>query len=68
MSEKALDELLTTNEAAQRVNVPAATLRFWRHQSRGPRSFRLGRRVMYKAADLDRWVQAQYESGTGGVA
>ena len=65
MSEKALDELLTTNEAAQRVNVPAATLRWWRHQSRGPRSFRLGRRVMYKVADLDAWVDAAYAQSVG---
>lgn len=62
---ESVDQLLTTNEAAEVLHTPAATLRWWRHQGTGPRSFRLGaRRVMYKKADLLSWLQSQYDAGT----
>ena len=53
--------LLTLDEAAELLRTPAATLRYWRHIGTGPSSFRIGRRVMYRAEDLDRWVDAQRE-------
>jgi predicted DNA-binding transcriptional regulator AlpA len=55
------DELILTEEAAQIVRLPAATLRYFRHAGKGPRSFRLGRRVVYKRSDLRAWIQEQYE-------
>ena len=45
-------ELLTITEAAELLRAPVATLRYWRHLGTGPRSFRLGRRVLYRADDL----------------
>jgi DNA-binding transcriptional MerR regulator len=45
-------ELLTIAEAAELVRAPVATLRCWRHLGTGPRSFRLGRRVLYRRDDL----------------
>jgi predicted DNA-binding transcriptional regulator AlpA len=36
-----------------------ATLRYWRHLGTGPRSFRLGRRVVYRLADVGAWIEAQ---------
>ena len=41
-------KLLTITEAASIVRAPVATLRYWRHLGTGPRSFRLGRRVLYR--------------------
>ena len=52
-------ELLTITEAAALVRAPVATLRYWRHQGVGPRSFRAGRRVLYKAVDVRAWIDAQ---------
>ncbi|MDK3258893.1 helix-turn-helix domain-containing protein [Blastococcus capsensis] len=52
-------ELLTIAEAAQLLRTPVATLRFWRHRNTGPRSFRLGRRVLYRRDDLHDWIGAQ---------
>ncbi len=40
--------------------LPVATLRYWRHRGTGPRSFRLGRRVLYRADDLHSWIDAQH--------
>ena len=54
-------QLLTLPEAAARLRAPVATLRYWRHLGIGPDSFRLGRRVMYRQADVDRWVAARHD-------
>ena len=51
-------ELLTIAEAAELLRVPVATLRYWRHLEAGPRSFRLGRRVLYRHSDLHDWIDA----------
>jgi hypothetical protein len=39
---------------------PVATLRYWRHLRTGPRSFRLGRRVLYRRDDLTAWIDDQH--------
>ena len=54
-------QLLTLAEAAARLRTPVATLRYWRHLGIGPHSFRLGRRVVYRRDDLDRWITAQHD-------
>jgi exodeoxyribonuclease V alpha subunit len=48
----------------RQVQVPlevleAVTVRHWRHLGTGPRSFRLGRRVLYRRDDLRAWIDAQ---------
>ena len=54
-------ELLTITEAADITRAPLATLRYWRHLGIGPRSFRLGRRVVYRRSDLQDWITAQQD-------
>jgi excisionase family DNA binding protein len=54
-------ELLTITEAADVLRTPVATLRYWRHLGTGPRSLRLGRRVLYRRDDLRAWIEAQRE-------
>ena len=51
--------LLTLPEAAELLRAPVATLRYWWHLGAGPRSFRLGRRVVYRLADVRAWIEAQ---------
>ena len=51
--------LLTLPEAAAYLRTPIATLRSWRHLGAGPLGFRLGRRVMFRRDDLDRWLTDQ---------
>ena len=58
-------ELLTITEAAELLRAPVATLPYWRHLGTGPRSFRLGRRVLYRSDDLHSWIDAQHrQAGT----
>ncbi len=52
-------ELLTIADAAALLRAPVATLRYWRHLRTGPRSFRLGRRVLYRRDDLHDWIDHQ---------
>jgi excisionase family DNA binding protein len=49
-------ELLTVEEAAAVLRTPVATLRYWRHLGGGPDGFRLGRHVVYRREDVNRWV------------
>lgn len=64
-----MSETMTLVEVAQEQRISPATLRYWRHRGEGPKSFKLGRRVMYKRADVEAWVQAQYDAAdTGDVA
>ena len=59
-------DLLTIAEAADCLRTPVATLRYWRHRDIGPRSFRLGRRVLYRRDDLHSWIAAQQDRDGSG--
>ena len=61
-------DLLTIAEAAKLLPAPVATLRYWRHRNTGPRSFRLGRRVLYRRDDLHAWIAAQRERAVASDA
>ena len=61
-------DLLTIDEAAGILRTPKATLRDWRHLGTGPRSFRLGRRVLYRADDLHEWITAQHDNDGPNLA
>jgi hypothetical protein len=60
-------DLLTIEEAVTILRTPKAILRFWRHLGTGPHSFRLGRRVLYRANDLHQWVNAQADDEHGSA-
>jgi excisionase family DNA binding protein len=47
---------MTTGEVAELVRAPAETVRYWRHVGRGPRSFKIGRKVLYARSDVERWI------------
>lgn len=51
--------LLTPAEVAERLRVSTRTLEFWRHQGRGPAFVRLGKRVRYRADDVEGFIDAQ---------
>jgi predicted DNA-binding transcriptional regulator AlpA len=53
------EKRLSTAETAEYLRLSAATLRWYRHAGIGPRSYRLGRRVFYDAADVRAWEEAQ---------
>jgi hypothetical protein len=42
-----VQEYLTTQEVATKLRASPETVRFWRHINKGPKSFKVGRRVLY---------------------
>jgi excisionase family DNA binding protein len=51
-------KFLTTAEVAELLRTPLETVRFWRHIGKGPASFKVGRRVLYEAADVEAFIAA----------
>ena len=51
-------EFMTSAEVAQLTRAPESTVRYWRHCGTGPQSFRVGRRVIYRRAEVDQWIAA----------
>ena len=63
-----MTKYLTTPEVADLCRHPPETVRYWRHVGTGPRSFRLGRRVVYRVGDLRAWIDAQADASDAGAA
>ncbi|MBM7519178.1 helix-turn-helix transcriptional regulator [Nocardioides nitrophenolicus] len=61
-------DLLTTEEVAALLRKSPATCRYYRHIGIGPRSFRLGRRVVYRRCDVLVWLEQQYQQNNSEVA
>lgn len=55
------DRLLTVSEVAEMTRLPATTLRYFRHEgTKGPKSAKLGRRVVYRESDVLAWIEAAF--------
>lgn len=48
---------LTTQEVADLLRTPAETVRYWRHIGKGPKSFKVGRRVLYAIEDVELFIE-----------
>ena len=62
------NELLTTAEVAVITRAPVSTVRYWRHLGTGPRSFRLGRRVVYRRQEVEQWLREHEMSDASATA
>jgi len=51
-----MSEYLLTAEVAEMLRTPVESVRYWRHIGKGPPSFKVGRRVLYDAADVQVWL------------
>lgn len=50
------DQLLTIEEAAKYLRTTPSTLRYWQGIGKGPRSFKLGVRRLYRQSALDQFI------------
>lgn len=57
MSEDAR-EFLTPQEVSDKIRTPVDTLYWWRHANKGPKSFKVGRRVLYAREDVEAFIAA----------
>ena len=53
------DTLYFATDPALRSIAPASTMAHWRCEGRGPAYVKIGPKVAYKGADLNRWIEAQ---------
>lgn len=51
-----MPKYLTISEVAELVRAPIETVRYWRHVGKGPKSFKVGRRVLYAIEDVEAWI------------
>jgi len=58
--------LMNTREVAELTTLPAASLRYMRHNNAGPASFKLGRRVVYRRDDVNAWIASQFDETVRG--
>lgn len=56
--------LFNTKKMAERLNVAPGTLAKWRVYGQGPRYIKIGRKVAYHEADVDRWLEDQRRTST----
>lgn len=49
-------QYLTTEEVAELLRTTPETCRYWRHIGKGPASFKVGRRVLYAADDVEAFI------------
>ena len=62
-----ISELLDEKQTAKKLGVTAGTLCVWRCTKRYPLRFvRVGRRIRYSAADVERFIQLRTCDGTTG--
>ena len=60
-----MGQLLTIQQAADHLGRPVATLYDWRYKKVGPPSAKIGGRVVYRAEDLEAWVERQFAAAVG---
>ena len=60
-------EYLITEEVATKLRTSPETVRYWRHEGKGPRSFKVGRRVLYALEDVDAFI-TEARAGVGSGA
>lgn len=52
-----VEQLMTTEEVAEAVRVPVSTIYYWRAQGIGPVGSRVGKRVLYRQDDVEKWLE-----------
>lgn len=59
-------ELLEIDDVSAILHVSRSLLAKWRMHGRGPRFMKVGRRILYEAGEVRRWLEAQERSSTLG--
>lgn len=56
-----MSDYLTTEELADLLRTSPESCRYWRHVGKGPRSFKVGRRVLYAREDVEAFISQARE-------
>jgi len=66
--ESTMTKYLTTDEVAELLRTPVESVRYWRHVNKGPKSFKVGRRVLYALDDVEAFISEARQSAVGSSA
>ena len=58
------DPIIRTPEVSRLTGAPTGTVRYWDHTGKGPKSFKLGGRRVWRRSEVLRWI-AEQEQATG---
>jgi hypothetical protein len=56
-----LPEFLTLEDLSDVIGAPVGTLRHWRQTGYGPKSAKIGRRVLYRRRDVEVWLEHAFK-------
>lgn len=59
-------EYMSTTQVSQETGINPGTLRYWRSTNQGPASFSLGKRVVYRRSEIERWIAEQEKATRRG--
>ena len=62
-----METLLTAEQVAAKIQISHKTLRKWRWEGKGPRYIKIGRKVAYRPADIEAYVQANVRTSTSDI-
>lgn len=51
-----MTQYLTTEEVATLLRTSPESVRYWRHVKKGPRSFKVAKRVLYAREDVEAFI------------
>ena len=53
------EEFWQAKQVAEHTGIPEGTIRYWVHVGYGPKSFKLGRRRVWRRSVVEEWLAAQ---------
>lgn len=63
-----MPDLMTVEEVAEFLRTPRGTLAQWRHHKKGPKSFKLGKRVLYDRSEVEEFLSRAKAAGDPDAA
>jgi len=52
-------QMWTTEDVANYLGVPIATLYSWRKRKQGPKAYRIGKHLRFHSRDVNEWLEQQ---------
>lgn len=59
ISDGVVERLWTLDDLAAFLRVPKDTIRTWSKHGEGPKGYKVGRHVRFKASDVERWLESR---------
>lgn len=59
-----VQDLIPSRLLPKYIGISAQTLARWRHQGKGPKYLKAGKKVFYRVASIHEWLAAQERSRT----